>query len=294
MIKSMTAFARKVANVKGKQWSVEIRCVNHRFMDFSLKSPSWLLEKEDQIKEWVSAKLRRGSISLSINVQQETGETANFSIDDSMVDFYMSSSEKIKKKYKLSQGLEVYQVLSLPRVVVSSGRQEEDLKSIKTVKLLVSDLLNEVIRAREIEGEKLAADIAQRLTLIKTTLSTIEKLMRGSEKDTYERLKQRVQKLLKDEKTLIDQERMCKEVALLCEKSDVTEEIVRLKSHIELFFKKLKSAEEVGRELDFLCQEMHREINTIGSKSQHLQISTSVIDVKKELEKIREQVQNIE
>ncbi len=290
----MTAFARKVASVNGKQWSVEIRCVNHRFMDFSLKSPAWLSSQEDQIKEWVATKLYRGKISLNISVQREKGEASNFSIDESMVAFYMASSEKIKKKYKLNQGLEVYQLLSLPRVVVSSEREEEDLKCIKSIKILIHSVLKDVVFAREVEGEKLAADMIQRLTFIKTTLSLIEKQTLDSEKDTYERLKQRVQKLLSDEKILMDQERICKEVAILSEKSDVTEEIVRLKSHLDIFFKKIKSTKEVGRELDFLCQEMNREINTIGSKSQHLQISTSVINMKKELEKIREQVQNIE
>lgn len=290
----MTAFARGGASFKGKQWSVEIRCVNHRFMEFSLKSPSWLLSQEDQIKEWVASELCRGKISLSISVQRQKGEVGKFSIDEEMLDFYAKSSKKINKKYGLDQELNVYQLLTLPKVIVSSEIEEEDFGSIQNIKRLISNVLKEVVQARKVEGEKLAADMRQRLKFIQQTLLTVEKQADDAEKNTYERLKQRVCKILSDENISIDQDRICKEVAILCDKSDITEEIVRLKSHLSLFVKKLNSTTEVGRELDFLCQEMNREINTIGSKSQHLQISTSVIDMKKELEKIREQVQNIE
>lgn len=292
MIRSMTAFARVSAPAPLGKWIVEIRSVNHRYFEFSLKVPPSLYSLEGRVRERVQAQLRRGKVSLSII--QDNGQEAvkGLSLDETAVRSYLAAVEKLKKRFRLQGQISISDLIQVPGLFSFSKPEEDPEKNWLPLQRALKKVLAEAVKAKQREGGKLARDISSRVRKISQAVARIELLAAETPKRLFEKLKGRVEELLAEKEKDLD--RVTREVAFLAERSDITEEIVRMKSHLELFEKRLKSETEVGRELDFLCQEMNREINTLGSKAQLFEISTEVVFVKGELEKIREQIQNIE
>jgi len=294
MARSMTAYARAGGSAKDEGgWAAEIRSLNHRFFEFSLKASPGVYPLESRIREAVQDKVRRGKVSVTIsNSAQE--EDAEFGIDEAAVKSYLKASEALKRQFSLDGKLSLQDIFGLPRIFSAKKKSEDPDKIWKQIEPVLAQGLKILVKVKEVEGKTLAVDIRSRLDQIGEASKRIEKLSEGGTKRLFKKLSERVQALLGD--ASMDTEQLHREVAFLAERSDITEELVRLKSHLGIFKKRLddRDTAELGRELDFLCQEINREVNTLGSKSQLFEISTDVIFIKKELEKIREQVQNIE
>lgn len=294
MLKSMTAFSRLSVPAKQGGWTVEIRSLNHRFFEFSLKAPQDLHGFEDQIKELIHSKVKRGKVAVSISQdKEETAAAQNLTFDEKVIRHYLSEIKKIKKKFHLEGEMSVNDLARLPGVLTVEPVKESPEKKWPFLRKAVLKNLDQLIRMKAGEGQRIGQDIDDRLNQIAQAVQKVEKSTGHRSSEYFEKLKARLHQLL-DEKREDDEERILREVAFLAEKNDITEEMVRLRSHITLFKDRMKSNEEIGRELDFLCQEMHREINTMGSKASFFEISKEVVFVKGELEKIREQIQNIE
>ncbi len=292
MIRSMTAFARVSLAAGGKHWVVEIKSLNQKYFELSLRLPPVMYAFEPQVRPLIQSVMRRGKISLSIAEEGRNGGSLAYELDPDQVKAYLASAKKIKTKFKLEGKLTVEEIMRLPGVV--KEKPAEDAQDWNWVKLsgLLKKALEKAVCHKEEEGEKLDKDFRQRLEKIARTTHKIEALVQGNQKVYFEKLKNRLKDLLGDEK--LDQDRLHREVAFLVERSDITEETVRMKSHLELFEKWLGRQGEIGRELDFLCQEMNREANTMASKAQLFEVSQEAIAIKSEIEKIREQVQNVE
>ncbi|MFH0984172.1 MAG: YicC/YloC family endoribonuclease [Candidatus Omnitrophota bacterium] len=288
----MTSFARVSFTALGKRWIAEIKSLNQRFFELSLRLPPAMYPFEPQVRQLVQSVMRRGKVMLSISEEGRPGELLVYELDQDQVRAYLASAKKVKAKFQLDGELTLAKVMSLPGVV--REKTSEDVKVWSWAKL--SDSLKKVLEKavyhKEEEGEKLDKDFRQRLDHIARTMHKIETLVNGNQKVYFEKLKSRLGDLLGDEK--LDTDRLYREVAFLAERSDITEETVRMKSHLELFAKWLDRQGEIGRELDFLCQEMNREANTMASKAQLFEVSQETIAIKSEIEKIRVQVQNVE
>lgn len=293
MIHSMTGFARVQTAKKDSGWVVEIRSINHRYFDCSLKVPNSLMVFENAIRDLIQSCTPRGKLTLSISQEGEAGWTRMLQVDEQAAQNYLKEMRKLRTKLGLKDELTLVELIKLPGVLTAAENpQESDSARWNGLKKILDKGLKALLLARKIEGEKLCIDIEGRLRVMRSTLEDVQKLASGRTKAVFLRLKGRLAELLSD--TQMDEERLYREAALLAEKNDITEEIVRLKSHFDLFVKKIHGDGQVGRELDFLCQEMHREINTIGSKAQLFEIAREVVFLKGEVEKVREQVQNVE
>ena len=292
MIRSMTAFARVSFVAGGRNWVVEIRSLNQRYFELSLRLPPEMLAFEAQARQLVQSVMRRGKVTLSIAEEGKSREAFAYELDQDQVRAYLSSAKKLKAKFGLEGKLAIEEILRLPGVVKEKAAGETEAWSWKKLSGLLTKALDKAVSHKEAEGVKLDKDFRQRLEHIARTTHKIETLVTGNSKIYFEKLKGRLKDLLGDEK--LGEERLYREVALLTERSDITEETVRMKSHLELFLKWLARQGEIGRELDFLCQEMNREANTMASKAQIFEVSQEAIAIKSEIEKIREQVQNVE
>ena len=289
----MTGFARAQASKKEGGWAVEIRSINHRNFDCSIKAPAGILFFESAIRDMLQSGASRGKITVCISQNGETPQGKTFEVDEKIARSYLRELKKLQKKLGLDGVLSLSELLKLPGVLTASeSHSSSDLASWESLKKVLSKALKALLQSRKEEGRKLCCDIETRLRTMAMTLSSVEKLAKGRTQAVFIRLKGRLKELLGDHSA--DEERLYREAALLAERSDITEEIVRLRSHFDLFSRKIRGTGQVGRELDFLCQEMHREINTIGSKAQLFEIAREVVFLKGEVEKIREQVQNVE
>ena len=292
MIRSMTAFARVSENTREGSWVVEIRSLNNRYLDLSIRLPGILTAYETQVRDLIQSELKRGKISLNISreAEEETGQKVV--LNEPLLHFYINSLKKVQKKYRLAGGITLGDFLKVPGVFTVQPTTQDPKKLWNCTKRLLKKALKQMIESKEEEGKKLSSDIQNRLDSIGKAVHRIEKSAQGRAEQTFKKLKERIHALVGEHSQ--DDERLYRELAFLTERSDITEETVRMKSHFDLFRSRLKGESEVGRELDFFCQEINREVNTMGSKSQFFEISTEVVFIKGELEKIREQVQNIE
>ncbi len=291
----MTTFARTSgSSAKGDAWAVEIRSVNHRYFEFSVKLPQDFAMFEEQIRDAVRSKISRGKINVGI-VQHENGKANGelFVLDETAAKRYLNAISRLSKKFRIKGEVNLGDMISLPGVL----RVEKPKRSLEEIwpalERLLAKTIRQAVSLKEKEGREITRDVSQRLKQVQAALYRVEKELKNKTQQYFEKLKARVNELLGRE--IEDQERLLREVAFLAEKSDVTEEMNRLKSHIHLFQERIsRSQNEIGRELDFLCQEMNREINTLGVKAQSFEISQEVIFIKSEIEKIREQIQNVE
>jgi uncharacterized protein (TIGR00255 family) len=293
MIKSMTGYGRAESLLEGRKILVEIKSLNHRYLESSLRLPGALSPFELEIKKKISAGISRGKIELAVradaNIIPEKG--AGWDLNLPLLRNYHSLLCRIKEELNIKDDITLAQMTSFKDVFVSL---EEN--NIADLWLMIEPLLDEAITAltsmREKEGAILCRDLMARISMVQQLLEDMDFRLPQVIAAYQKRLTERVKELAGD--TAIDESRLLQEVAIMAEKSDVTEEMVRFRSHIGQFTDMLQSDEAVGRKIDFLIQEMGREINTIGSKSSDAEISRIVIEIKSELARIREQVQNLE
>ncbi len=289
-IRSMTGFGRAANPPKKGGWSVEIRSLNHRYFEFSLKAPPSLYGLEDRIRELCQARLKRGKVMVSVS-EANGSDLDGLSLDEKVLHFYVGSIRKIQRRFGLKGSISVSDLLNLPRIFSMEKKAEAPEKFWNSLRPSLEQALQLVTRSRIREGKVLAKDLLDRITRIGKNLDFIERRTKKLPQEYFEKLRARLKTIFENKAP--EDARLWQETALLAERADVTEEIVRLRSHLRLFRDKMLR-EEAGKELDFILQEMNREANTIGSKAQDFDVSKEVIAIKAELEKIREQVQNIE
>ncbi|MDD5217115.1 MAG: YicC family protein [Candidatus Omnitrophica bacterium] len=293
MIRSMTAFSKATGGRQGGgYWVVEIRSLNHRFFECFLKLPQEFSLFESDVRELVRSRISRGKINLTVIQSLAAPAEESLMLNEEMVKHYLAAIRKLKRRFGLQGEVSVKDLLGLPELFTVNKSQESQAEKWRSLQSAIKKSLGKAVMAKEVEGRKIGRDMMIRLKHISRAVDRVEKNAASRGQYYFGKVKKKVEELLGAAEK--DDERIWREVAFLAEKSDLTEEIVRMKAHLELFAKRMNQEAEVGRELDFLCQEMHREINTMGSKAQLFEISRDVVYIKGELEKIREQVQNVE
>ena len=292
MVRSMTGYGRETA--ESVQWkvTVEMKSVNNRFLDITVKMPKQYNPLEDLIKKEISAVLNRGHVDAYITVEEVGERKQSIAVDMDLALDYCRAMKEIAEATGLPYQIDITDVASYYGVLTAQ-KEESDLDELwETMRVAVKGSLAQLFDMRVTEGSKLAVDIESRLDIL---AGIREKILVRSPlvvADYREKLSQRIQDVLGEVE--IDQDKLLNEVAFFADKADIAEELTRLKSHFEQFHDNLVKDEPVGRKLDFILQEINREINTIGSKANDTEISHLVIEAKGELEKIREQVQNFE
>ncbi len=290
MIKSMTGYGRGEIKEKGYYITVEIKSLNHRFLDINCRMNKLLSGLEEKVREFVSKQIARGRIELNIGFEVYERSINVIEIDENLLSEYLRVFTDVKTKFELEGFIKVSDLVYLPEVIKVKN-EDLDLEEIwELLKLPLREAINNLVDMRNKEGIKLYDDIVNRMGKISDIVKEIEDLSFVMVEDYRKRLEQRIKELGVD----IDPNRMAMEIAIIADKSCIAEEITRLKSHIVQFKDSLKEEGSIGKKLDFIVQEMNREANTIASKSIDYRISNKVIDLKNEIEKIREQVQNIE
>ena len=291
MIKSMTGFGKNNLAINDRNYQVEIRSVNHRYLDINIKMPRQLTYLEETIKKAISTKIKRGKIDVSISFENNSAEGRNVKINTEIAKMYIEQLRELAEEENILSDIQVTEITKLPDVLNINIDQDDD--TIKQELLeSVSIATDNLIEMKQAEGNKIAEDLIRRINYIEEKILKISELSTGLIEEYVVKLEERIKEILKTD--IIDKSRIAQEVVIYADKTSIEEEITRLKSHIIQFRNLLKEEEPVGKKIDFLIQEMNRETNTIGSKANNLEIVNGVIHIKTELENIREQIQNIE
>lgn len=291
MIKSMTGYGKSTYSSNSREYQMEIKSVNHRYLDINVKLPRAISYLEDDIKKQISIMVKRGKIDVFITFDNNSDEGKNIKINTDVAKLYIKELRKLAEEENLLSNIEVTDISKFPDVLTIKNEQDDEIIKKEVIALSQEATLN-LVKMREVEGEKISKDLLDRIKIVEDTTLEIAKLSTGLIDEYVVKLEARIKELLKTED--IDKQRLAQEVVLYADKCSVEEEITRLKSHTAQFRTLIESEEAVGKRLDFLIQEMNRETNTIGSKANNLEITNKVIDLKTELENIREQIQNIE
>ena len=292
MIKSMTGYGRCVETVNGREFTVEIRSVNNRYLDCSVRLPRILSFGEDAVKQAVKHAVSRGKVDVFITVRSEAGDEVQVSINKTVLEGYLSAMRQMVTEFGVADDISVSTVSRLPDVFVVEKPQVDEEQLLSDLLSVVDKALQNYDAMRTAEGEALDRDLRSRGETILGLVAQVEAGNGQTVIDYRARLEAKLREVL--ENTSIDESRILTEAAIFADKVAVDEETVRLRSHLKQMNAMLSSGGAVGRKLDFLLQEMNREANTIGSKCTDVALARIVVDIKAELEKIREQTQNIE
>ena len=292
MVKSMTGYGRAVETVNGREFTVEVRSVNNRYLDCAVKLPRGLSFGEDAVKQAVKARITRGKVDVFVSVRSEGAQDTTVSLNKPMVEGYIAAMEQMKRDYGLTGDITVAMVAALPEAFLLDKPQVDEEQLLKDFLSVVDKALAAFDAMRRVEGQALEQDLRSRGN---TVLSLVEQVEGGSAQTVADyrlRLENKLKEVLAS--TSIDESRILTEAAIFADKVAVDEETVRLRSHLDQMNTMLTTGGPIGRKLDFLLQEMNREANTIGSKCSDVRLARVVVEIKAELEKIREQTQNIE
>lgn len=292
MIKSMTGYGRAVENVNGREYTVELRSVNNRYLDCSVRLPRMFSFAEDAVKQAVKRSVSRGKVDVFITVRSDAGEETKVSLNTTVLEGYLAAMHRMVEEFGVKDDISVSAVSRLPEVFQVEKPEEDEEQLLKDLMGVVEKALSAYDAMRTTEGEALDQDLRSRGKTILDFVAQVEVGGAQTLADYRTRLETKIREVL--ENTAIDESRILTEAAIFADKIAVDEETVRLRSHLKQMETMLDGGGAVGRKLDFLLQEMNRETNTIGSKCTDLAISRIVVDIKAELEKIREQVQNVE
>ena len=291
----MTGFGQAETKTSHSRLRAEVKTVNHKYLEVSARLPILLAEHEECIRKLISQELRRGKINLFVTATEPLEAPAELVLNEMLAKEVLSKVRRLEKVLKLKpQGDEVVlrEILRYPEVITKSTSQREVSAVAKDLVQTVTAALSDLKRSRVAEGKNLAKDFLKRVAEIKKSLSIIEKRIPSLTAEYRKQLKARVKEFIKEGD--IDHERLTLETALYVKNSDISEEVTRMKSHLEAVTKIMKEEGEAGRKLDFIAQEMVREANTMGAKSSDTTIAGQVIEIKSTIEKIREQAQNVE
>jgi len=293
MIKSMTAFGRAEQVVEGRSYAAEMRCVNRRYCEISVRMPQPLLPLEERIKKLVAAKVSRGRVDVLVRVKNGSRAIADIEVNLPLAQAYWKALAKLKEALETEENVGLEALLGLEGIMTATEPEVDLEKTWLVLASLIGEALEGVDAMRITEGQAIYHDFQKRLESVEEGLSRIKALAPSILSEHHARLKERMAALTEGEVEL-DPNRLAQEAALWADRSDITEEIVRAESHLKQFRSMMESEDPAGRALDFLLQELNREVNTMGSKGGDAHLSQLVVVLKSELEKIREQVQNVE
>ncbi|HZJ83619.1 MAG TPA: YicC/YloC family endoribonuclease [Clostridia bacterium] len=292
MARSMTGFGRAKRETQGIEFNLEVKTLNHRYLDINMRLPRGVSFLEEDIRSLVQARIERGRVEIYISHSGQGKDRVEVQLNQPLVQSYITSFKNLAKEYDIDPHINLSTITNI-QDIFTMVEKEQDEDSIRSAVLdALEEALDMVEDMRLKEGQKLRDDMVMRCQLIGTMVEEIETRSPTVVEEYRAKLKKRIEELVQS--TELDENRFNAEVVFFADRSNITEEIVRLRSHIDQFGDILKQRESVGRKLDFLVQEMNREINTVGSKANDLEIIKYVVDIKSEIEKIREQVQNME
>jgi uncharacterized protein (TIGR00255 family) len=292
MIRSMTGYGRVQQIIDGYSILVEIKSVNHRYYEFSARVPRVYGYIEEKLKGYIQSFISRGKVDVFVTIDNIEGSDAEIRLNNHLTKSYIDALQQLQVQYNLCDDISVSSVSRYTDIFTVLKSPESEEKVWYAVKTVADKCMNGFIEMRISEGERLKEDIVSRINFIADVVTMIENRSPKTVEEYREKLLQKMKEVLNDSK--YDETRIIMEAAIYADKVSVNEETVRLKSHLTQFGLMLKTDEPIGRKLDFLMQEMNREANTIGSKSNDVDIAMNVVDIKSELEKVREQIQNIE
>ncbi len=292
MIKSMTGYGRHREVIDGRDILCEVKSVNSRYLDTNIKLGRAYAALEDKVKQYASSRVSRGKMDIYISIDNIAGDDNGLSVNEKFLESYVNLLRSIKEKYSLGGDVTIQTVAGRNEVFVQTRPDEDTDAAGKALLVVMEKAFDSFTAMREAEGKKLEADLLGHLEVLEGIRESISVRAPLSVKENNEKMKARVKELL--EGANYDETRLLTECAVFADKADISEELARLESHFEQFRKILTENVPVGRKLDFLVQEMNREVNTIGSKCNDGEIAKSVIEAKSFVEKIREQIQNIE
>lgn len=292
MVKSMTGFGRAVKELDGYVITVELKSVNHRYFEFSSRTPRQYGFIDEKLKSYVNTRVARGKVECYVGIEALNTEACEVAVNNTLASAYLNALNEIADTYSLNKDFGTMAISRFADVLVVKKAEEDEEKIWNMVKLVTDEALDKFIEMRANEGKRMYDDVYSRSQFILDTVSFIEERSPQTVKEYNDKLVQRVHELIGD--VSLDEARIIQEVAVYADKVAVAEETVRLRSHIEQLRSFLEADTEIGRKMDFLVQEINRETNTIGSKCNDVEIARKVVDMKAEIEKIREQIQNIE
>ncbi len=292
MIKSMTGYGAGKAEINGKVFTVELKSVNSRYSDFSIKMPRIYTYLEDPMRKAAALRINRGKVDIYLNVESSGEDGSVVNVNTALAEEYLKALRNLAAQFDISSNATAETFLRIPDVFTVDKAEEDAELITQTVIAALNEALDNFDKMRIAEGEKLTRDLCEHLKFIQNATEEVEKRSPKIVDEYRARIEERMRDILGS--ATYDETRLMTEVAIFSDKVNVNEETVRLKSHISQFEKMLADGGSVGRKIDFLIQEMNREINTIGSKSNDLEVARIVIDVKAEIEKLREQIQNVE
>ena len=292
MITSMTGFGRRQGVWLDGTVTVEVRSVNHRFLETAVRLPKSIGMLEDTLKKTIQQHCSRGRVDLTVSLQGNRGSARSLQLDVALAKQYHHALQTLQRSLKLKGSIDIGLMVGLRDIVALSDQPMEDPKLAKLVEKLGKQAVADLKKMRQKEGTLLAQDMMARLGLLRECRMTVAERVPLVAQETFDRMKIRVEKLLAE--PIPDLPRLNQELATYADRADITEELVRFEAHVVQFEQTIQEVQPVGKTLDFLLQEMGREVNTIGSKANDLSITTSVVRMKAELERLREQVQNVE
>lgn len=295
MIRSMTAFGRAKETVNGKDITVELRSVNSRYFDCTVKLSRAFSYLEEKVKPYLQSRgIARGKLDVWIGVEVTESRGVEIDIDPEYARGYIDALRRLRDEFGLADDISVMSVARNNDIFCVKKPEEDAESDWQDILSVLSVAVDSFIAAREAEGANIERDLCEKVDAIRRTTEQIEVMSAEDMGGYQEKLRQRLAQMLADNKITVDENRLLTECAIFADRIAIDEELVRLRSHFDAFAGMLTSAEPVGRRIDFLIQEMNREINTIGSKCSNAEIAHLVVSVKTEIEKIREQIQNIE
>ena len=292
-MKSMTGYGKSSKTIDNREYQIEIKTVNHRYLDISIKIPKTISYLEEYIKKEISKKIKRGKVDVFVTFENNGEEGKNIKINKELAKIYIKQLKELADEENLIKEIPVMEIAKMPDILTIKIDQEDE-KIKQEILDVTIEATQKLEQMREIEGNKISQDLTKRIEKIENKIEEISKKSTGLIEEYVVKLEKRIQEILKTEE--IDKQRIAQEVVIYADKCSIEEEVTRLKSHIYQFENLINDSENetIGKKLDFLIQEMNRETNTIGSKANNLEITNGVIDIKTELEDIREQIQNIE
>lgn len=294
MVKSMTGFGRGEGTLEGINVKLEIKAVNHRYNDINVKMPRHMVYLEEYIKKQVKNNIFRGKTDVYVALEYTENSNVEVKVDLNLAESYKQAFDSIIERLQLNEIVSLKNIINMQDVIKMDKKEldEDLLKDVLDIAL--KEVIDDIMSMRCLEGENLKQDMLKKLDEIESRVSLVEKRSPLVVEEYRLKLKDRLEEVLDMNNSVIDMDRLNGEVVVFADKSSIDEEIVRLRSHVNQYKLILEDSEPVGRKLDFLIQEMNREINTIGSKANDSEISQEVVNIKSEIEKLREQVQNIE
>lgn len=291
MIKSMTGYGKATLSRENREYQIEIKSVNHRYLDMNIKMPRTISYLEEEVKKTIMTYVKRGKVDVFITFENNSTEGRKIQINKEIASVYIKELKKLAEEENILANIEVTEISKYPDVLSIQNEQNEEKIKQELIEV-TKQAVQKLVEMRSAEGSKMAQDLLQRVEEVQQNVTKISDQSTGLIQDYVVKLESRIKELLPNHE--IDQNRLVQEVVIFADKCSVQEEITRLNSHIVQFKNFLQAEENIGKKLDFLIQEMNRETNTIGSKANCLEITNKVIDIKTQLENIREQIQNIE